>query len=269
MLGELAFATEENGQFGRARDLAEYSLAGNPMNGFAAHSLAHVYLETADLDQGTTWLGSWLSDWERPSPFACHLTWHLALLRLAAGDIDGAVRLLSDILGYTGRSVGVLADGSSLAWRLKLDGVGGDLPWSKLAQLPDRPGFSFANAHHVLALAGAGQTTEILAYAEVLDNLATGGHPSAGICAEFARGLSDLLGKHYESAADRLMALLPRFRSLGGSHAQTEVFEDTTIAAQQHAGRFGIATGLLKDRLARRHSRRDEGWLERLATSPR
>jgi tetratricopeptide (TPR) repeat protein len=82
MLGSLAFASEENGAYDRARDLAERSLAANLMNGSAAHPLAHVYLETGDVDAGSAWLTDWLAAWETPSAFACHLTWHLALFRL-------------------------------------------------------------------------------------------------------------------------------------------------------------------------------------------
>jgi tetratricopeptide (TPR) repeat protein len=264
MLGELAFAAEENGSYSQARELAEQSLAGNPMNAMAAHPLAHVFLETGGVEEGTRWLQGWLAGWDRPSVFACHLTWHLALFRLAVGDLADVTSLLGDVIGYCGRSVGALSDGSSLSWRLKLDGYDTDLPWPKLVALPDRPGFTFGNAHRALALAGQGDTDGLVSYGHVLEALAASGHPTAGDCAQFTRALRDLIGADPGQAADRLVELLPRFRNFGGSHAQTEVFEDTTIAALEMSGRRQQAGELLTTRLARRRSGRDERWLARL-----
>jgi hypothetical protein len=264
MLGELAFAAEENGHYSRARDLAEQSLAENPMNAMAAHPLAHVFLETGSVEEGTRWLQGWLAGWDRPSVFACHLTWHLALFRLAVGDLADVTSLLGDVIGYCGRSTGALTDGSSLSWRLKLDGYDTDLPWPQLVTLPDRPGFTFGNAHRALALAGQGDTDGLVSYSDLLKGLAASGHPSAGDCAEFTRALRDLIGGDPGPAADRLMKLLSRFRNFGGSHAQTEVFEDTTMAALEMSGRRGQAADLLTARLARRRSGRDERWMARL-----
>lgn len=265
MGSELAFAAEENGEYSRARDLAEGSLAANSDNSIAAHTLAHVYLETADLDAGASWLSSWLSAWDRPSNFACHLTWHLALLHLAADHRPEVDRLLVEITDYAGRFIGALSDGSSLCWRLKVDGVASNLPWERLAALPDNPGFTFGNAHHALALAGANDAEGLRGYGQTLDNLAKSGHPTAGRCAELARSLAEFVDGKTESAADRLVALLPQMRSFGGSHAQTEVFEDVAIAAVECAGRRTQARDLLVGRLARRPSPRDDRWLARLS----
>jgi hypothetical protein len=266
MLSELAFAAEENGDYSRARDLAEQSLAGNPINAMAAHPLAHVFLETGGVEEGTRWLRGWLAGWDRPSVFACHLIWHLALFRLAVGDLADVTSLLGDVIGYCGRSLGALSDGSSLSWRLKLDGYDTDLPWPQLVALPDRPGFTFGNAHRALALAGQGDIDGLVSYGELLEGLAAQGHPTAGDCAEFTRALRFLIGGDPGKAADRLMELLPRFRNFGGSHAQTEVFEDTTIAALEMSGRCERAADLLAARLARRRSGRDDRWLARLGS---
>ncbi|PWG73263.1 tetratricopeptide repeat protein 38 family protein, partial [Enterococcus hirae] len=50
---------------------------------------------------------------------------------------------------------------------------------------------------------------------------------------------------------------------LGGSHAQREVFEDTLIEAWLRAGEGEQAAAVLRERLSRRPSARDEAWLER------
>jgi hypothetical protein len=266
MLGELAFAAEENSDYSRARGLAEQSLVGNPMNAIGAHSLAHVFLETGGVEEGTKWLQGWLANWHRPSVFACHLIWHLALFRLAVGDLAEVTSLLGDVIGYCGRSLGALSDGSSLSWRLKLDGYDVVLPWPELVALPDRPGFIFGNAHRALALAGQGDIDGLVSYGELLEGLAASGHPTAGECAEFTRALRFLICGDPGQAAERLIELLPQFRNFGGSHAQTEVFEDTAIAALEMSGRRERAAALLTARLARRRSGRDERWLARLGS---
>jgi hypothetical protein len=62
-------------------------------------------------------------------------------------------------------------------------------------------------------------------------------------------------------AADELGAALAELARVGGSHAQREVFEDTFIAAALRAGRYDEARARLAERLARRPSARDRGWL--------
>jgi hypothetical protein len=54
------------------------------------------------------------------------------------------------------------------------------------------------------------------------------------------------------------LADLPR---IGGSHAQREVFEDSLIVAYLRPGQSAKAGTLLRSRLARRPSARDEAWL--------
>ncbi len=54
------------------------------------------------------------------------------------------------------------------------------------------------------------------------------------------------------------LADLPR---IGGSHAQREVFEDSLIVAYLRSGQCPKADTLLRSRLARRPSARDDAWL--------
>jgi tetratricopeptide (TPR) repeat protein len=264
ILGELAFAAEENHEYPRARDLAEESLGAYCNNAMAAHPMAHVFLETGDLDAGAAWLRGWLADWDRPGQFACHLTWHLALFELAREDLSAATGLLARVVSFAGRSNAALSDGASLAWRLKLDGAQDGLPWTQLSRLPDPPSFTFANAHHALVLAGLGDAEGLAAYIQALDLSAGSGHPTASACAEFSRGLRELTTGDYVAAATRMHSLLPQFRRFGGSHVQSEVFEDTAIAALGAAGRHSDATELLTARLRSRPSGRDQAWLARL-----
>jgi hypothetical protein len=55
-----------------------------------------------------------------------------------------------------------------------------------------------------------------------------------------------------------VLADLPR---IGGSHAQREIFEDTLIIAYLRSGQAAKAEPLLRSRLGRRSSARDQAWL--------
>lgn len=201
-----------------------------------------------------------MAGWVDPGPTGCHFEWHRALFHLDNGDIADARSQLDTILGYLGRSTGVLSDGASLTWRLHLDGET-DLQWAPLCDLPDQPGFSFSNAHHALALAGAGDGLH--RYASRLDTAGVG-ETNLAIVALWARSLADLVAGDDAAAADRLTCLAPYVRLLGGSHAQSQVFHDTRVAALHRCGRTAEAAAILQARLQQRPCARDEAWLARL-----
>ena len=53
---------------------------------------------------------------------------------------------------------------------------------------------------------------------------------------------------------------------IGGSNAQREVVEDTLLQAYLRAGHLEPMAALLRQRLARRPSARDEHWLQHAHT---
>ena len=57
--------------------------------------------------------------------------------------------------------------------------------------------------------------------------------------------------------------VFPQLTRVGGSHAQRLVFEDTLVEACLRAGEFDKATAMLKDRLSKRESPRDNYWMAR------
>lgn len=261
VLGELAFAAEENGQYGEARALAERSLQLNPHNAAAAHPLAHAFLETGAVVEGAEWLRTWLSGWSDPSPIACHLTWHLALLRLVNGE--SVMDDLDDVLAYVGRSGGVLSDGASLMWRLSLAGHT-DLPWDVLADVPSPPGFSFGNFHRAFVLAGMNNLDGLSHYSQELRDRAASGHPTAGTCAAVVEALRSFAEDDTMAAANLLIEIERSLPNLGGSRAQLEVLDDTIIEALRRSGRSSEAQERLEKRLQRRPSKRDRNWLSRV-----
>src|SRR6266478_9594183 len=85
-------ALSENGQRDAARPKIERSLAQNPKNPWAAHARAHLSYEQGDPNAACAFLASWLITYPRSGLLYSHLSWHLALGDLEAGDAGGAFR---------------------------------------------------------------------------------------------------------------------------------------------------------------------------------
>ena len=94
-----------------------------------------------------------------------HLAWHQTLIRVEAGDSEGAFRVFQDQIGPAvsdAPPINVVSDGASLLWRLALDGR--EIPhteWDAIADYGDRrvptAGNHFIDLHYVLAAAAIGE----------------------------------------------------------------------------------------------------------------
>jgi tetratricopeptide (TPR) repeat protein len=260
-LAALAFALQENREFAAAHDVAVEAVRLMPNNARSAHAAAHTFFETGSFENGERFLETWLDGWESPGGFACHLGWHSALSALSRGDRQTARARLDDLLSFVGRSLAAMADCSSLAWRLTLDGDAAGLPWEALSEIPDLPGNRFGNAHRAMVLSGLHDADGLRRYEDVLAEL---GGPNL-LTAQWARSLRLMLTGRLVEAADALDSLSPNFRTLGGSQAQTDVFRETHIAVSIRAGRTLQARRMIEDRLRQRFSERDEIWLAETA----
>ncbi len=78
-----------------------------------------------------------------------------------------------------------------------------------------------------------------------------------------AKGVQAFAQEDYQDAADCFDGILENLPRIGGSHAQREVFEDTILETRIRANRLDEAQDLLRARLKRRTSVRDELWLTR------
>ncbi|MGH6991556.1 MAG: tetratricopeptide repeat protein, partial [Stellaceae bacterium] len=79
-------ALSENGQRDAARPKIDRSLAQNPKNPWAAHARAHLFYEEGGANAARAFLASWLPTYPRNGSLYSHLSWHLALGHLEAGD---------------------------------------------------------------------------------------------------------------------------------------------------------------------------------------
>jgi tetratricopeptide (TPR) repeat protein len=270
-LGYLGWAHIETGEVAAGTRLVERSLAGNPRNGHAAHQRVHGFFEAGDAAGGAEFIQAWLPDYDRTGQLHCHLAWHMALFELSRGDAERARDIyLDSIRPSVAQSAPMLslADSASFLWRWRLYGTAPalDEQWGEVAAHAGRhfpeAGLAFADLHAALAEAAIGDDEILQKRIDGLQRLVREGRLPAGdvaprLCAgasAFARGANDEAARLLETA----LADLPR---IGGSHAQREVFEDSLILAFMRSGQPAKAEPLLRSRLSRRPSVRDDAWL--------
>jgi len=270
-LGYLGWAYIETGAVEVGTRLVERSLAGNPRNAHAAHQRVHGFFESGDAAGGAAFLEVWLPDYDRAGQLHCHLSWHLALFELALGNSDRARTVyLDSIRPSVAQSAPMLslADSASFLWRWWLYGATPPLSqeWEEVSaharrHFP-RASLAFADLHAGFAEAAAGDGNAAEARIAGLDSLAEQGRlPPGKVVPALCAGAVALARGDDAGAAQVLEAAVAELPRIGGSHAQREVFEDSLIVAYLRCGQPTKAAQLLRARINRRPSPRDETWL--------
>ncbi len=264
----LGWSHTEAGNAGTGRTLTERAIALRVENANAAHGLSHALFEQGDTAAGRRFLSGWLPAHERASFLHGHLSWHVALSALDAGDLDGALGIYEQHIKPPNSPyppLNVFTDAASLLWRLSLAGKAGLEPyWREVAAYGDRffprAGPHFADVHYALVAAATGSVALETRLAELealeADGRLAPGADAIGLC----RGIRAFAEGDNDNAIRILEPLMPAVVRIGGSHAQRELWEDTLIVACLRGGHGDKAARMISDRLRRRPSARDEGW---------
>lgn len=260
LMGCLAFAHEENGDYRQAEILGRRALALTPRDAWGRHSVAHVLEMTGRAREGAAFLVEARKSWSHCNNFGFHLSWHEALFHLELGNHAAALDLYDhDIRAQKTNDYRDIANASSLLQRLEIAGVCVGQRWDELAELgagriEDRC-LVFADLHYALALAGAGRSDDA---DDMIDQLRH--HQAEGYDGALARSLGVPVAMairafrsgQYHEAARLLMDARPALTSIGGSHAQRDVFEQLLIESAIRSGNKGLAEMLLNQRLIAR-----------------
>ena len=256
--GLLAFGWEQCHRLAEAEAAARRALAMQPAEPWAQHALAHVMLTDGRLAEGATLLREMSGGWAGLTSFMrCHLWWHLALFHLDLGDDAAALKLYDDqVWGvdktYSQDQVGAV----SLLARLELAGVAVGDRWAELATwLLPRVGDQvqpFLDLQYLYGLARAGlpQADQLLANIEAFAPVAPAAQRGAWqqVAVPAARGLRAHAHGQWAEAADQLARALPGLASIGGSHAQRDLFEQVHLDALRRSGRLAAVQNLLQPR---------------------
>jgi tetratricopeptide (TPR) repeat protein len=252
-----AMALSEDGQLAAARAKIEQSLAANPKNAHGAHGFAHVCYESGELDTARTFLSSWLATYPRDGLFYGHLSWHLSLCELQAGNWPQALRLYRDAIALDRHSGGPqqkVSDGAAFLWRSELAGHPRDAAaWRDLYEYANsalpRPGSGLADLHVTLAQVVMEDGAALDARARQIEELAREGrYPSGSYLPTLARGFRAFEHGDFSHAIEALAPLASQNERIGGSRAQHDLIEFTLLRAYIQADRIEEARRLLSMR---------------------
>ena len=261
VMGCHAFTLEETGEYASAELAGRAGLTYAPDDAWGLHAVAHVHDMRAEPDAGISLIENHKSAWDGSNNFRYHVWWHKALLHMDKGETDVALNLYdSQIREAKTDDYRDIANASSLLMRLELEGMDMGNRWDELGALAetriDDGCVVFADLHYQLALAGAskGEAAKAMTARFARDAKETGdmamrvANPGvAALC-----GLNAFAEGRYGEAFVQLANARPKMQSIGGSHAQRDVFERMTIDAGLRAGHFDAAEQILQERLTLR-----------------
>ncbi|MEE4189522.1 MAG: tetratricopeptide repeat protein [Roseobacter sp.] len=273
LLGCHAFALEETGEFAAAEKAGREGLELAGDDAWGLHAVAHVYDMTARSDAGIALISENKSAWDHCNNFRYHVWWHKALLHMDRGEFDVALGLYdAQIRAEKTDDYRDISNATSLLSRLELEGIEVGKRWEELANLSERRiddgCVVFADLHYMLALAGANRPAARTAMAArfARDAARNGDMPQRyaqpGMAA--VSGLNAFAEGRYDAAFADLLNARPDLQTIGGSHAQRDVFERITIDAGIRAGRYDEAHNLLSQRMALRAGAADRFTASRM-----
>jgi tetratricopeptide (TPR) repeat protein len=253
-LAHHAMALSEDGQTAAARPKIERSVAINPNNAHGAHGFAHVCYESGEADTARAYLSTWLPTYPRDGFFHGHLSWHLSLCEIQAGNWPQALSLYRDAMVLDRHSGGPqqrLSDGAAFLWRSELAGHPRDATaWRALhdyatSALP-LPGSGLADLHVILAQAVMGDDSGLESRSRQMEEMARDGrYPSGSYLPTLSRGFAAFERGDFSAMIELLAPLAAENERIGGSRAQHDLIEFTLLKAYLEAGRAEEAQRLL------------------------
>ena len=253
-LAHHAMALSEDGQLAAARPKIERSVAINSNNAHGAHGFAHVCYESGEADTARAYLSTWLTSYPRDGFFHGHLSWHLSLCEIQAGNWPQALSLYRDAMVLDRHSGGPqqrMSDGAAFLWRSELAGHPRDpAAWRALYEyatsaLPS-PGSGLADLHVILAQAVMGDDSGLDSRSRRMQEMARDGrYPSGSYLPTLSRGFAAFERGDFSTTIEVLAPLAAETERIGGSRAQHDLIEFTLLKAYLEAGRAEGAQRLL------------------------
>jgi tetratricopeptide (TPR) repeat protein len=261
--GMYAFGLEECNLYQQSEETGRSAVERNPDDVWGIHAVVHTYEMAGRIPDGVRYLRHREADWTAGNFLSVHNSWHYALYLLQGGDIEGALAVYDRMLhNEDSEDVALeLLDATALLWRMQLEGTSVGDRWRPLAGAWARllaPGFyPFNDMHAVMAFVGNGELDRAENVVRALDEVVAHGDPASTgwqmtseIGLPVCRGVAHFGRGEYESVIRELVPIRTRVHHFGGSHAQRDAVERTLLEAAIRAGRLGLASALVSERLS-------------------
>nr|XP_058953015.1 tetratricopeptide repeat protein 38-like isoform X2 [Pocillopora verrucosa] len=161
LFGLYAFGLEETNFYREAEKQARKGLELVPKDTGATHALAHVMEMEGRQDEGIKFMSETIENWKPCESLTCHNFWHWALYHIEKGEYEAALDIYdSEMLPrFKASNVFPLTDGSSLLYRVQLEGVDVGDRWQQLCQFweshADEHFLAFNDSHMLMTTLGA------------------------------------------------------------------------------------------------------------------
>jgi tetratricopeptide (TPR) repeat protein len=264
--GMYAYALEECGAYEEAERWGRAAVEKNPGDLWAIHSVAHVLEMQGRSAEGVKWLEYTPDQWATKNPFKAHVWWHAALFFIAQGDYDRALSLYDhEICSVNSESYVDVSNQASLLKRLQMSGVDIGDRWKTLAEHSEKRindhMLPFRDAHFCLALADNGNFDVAQRHVESMVDFAGQGQgwraqATRNILVPLCEGMIAYEEGDYDKACDLLWAVRNEIVSVGGSHAQRDLFAQLICDAAVRAHNLPVARSLLSERVLVRGTRK-------------
>ena len=265
--GMLAFGYEQTNRLREAEAAGRKAVEFDRRDPWAHHAVAHVMLTEGRTREGLAWMGQYADTWTDCNSFMLtHNWWHVALFHIDLDQPTDALALYDRWVWGQDKSYSQdQVNAISLLWRLELAGISVGARWRDVAEhvagRTKEHVLPFLDLHYGYALARAGRDAKV---EEMKKSLAAHAARTGGVWRDAAlpafRGLIAHARKGHAEAAAALGPVQPLLQSLGGSHAQRDLFVETWIDATLKAG---AGSAILPTLEARRRARPGIAWHER------
>ena len=248
------FALEETGDYAEAESWGRLALDMMPSDCWALHCLAHVYETQNRHVDALALLEAKQPFWQKQNLLNAHIWWHLALRHVETGAHDQVLAIFDEHLSEVSAGDRYrLTDGTSLLWRLELEGVDVGDRWrlmaDKWAASAESHTIAFLDLHAALAFARCPDHVAADRFFESLDAAFAGAsHENAGIYIDVLRPLAAAIrtfGIDPSATAEKIAPLLPELHRIGGSIVQRELVERSFSSALLAAGQAKAAENWL------------------------
>jgi tetratricopeptide (TPR) repeat protein len=264
--GMYAYALEECGAYEEAEHWGRAAVERNPGDLWAIHSVAHVLEMQGRSAEGVKWLDYTPEQWAKKNPFKAHVWWHAALFFLAQGEFDRALSLYDhELCSVNSETYVDVSNQAALLKRLELAGMDVGERWKALAEhskqrIHDHM-LPFRDAHFCLALAANKNFDVARRHIDSMAEFAGQGQDwrsqaTRSVLIPLCEGMIAYEEGKYDRACDLLWAVRNEVVSIGGSHAQRDLFAQIICDAAVRAQNLPVARSLLSERVLSRSTRK-------------
>ena len=256
--GCYAFTLEETGDYNKAEEIGRRALELAPDDAWGLHAVTHIFDMTGRAKEGLDWINGKQAAWQHCNNFRYHVWWHIALMHLDIGNYDKVLELYDeDIRKDKTDDYRDISNATSVLLRLEFDGIDVGNRWQELSDLAsartDDNCVAFADLHYMMAFCGNFDEKPATQLLQNMQSAETRHHSEMasiihkpGVLA--AKGLEAFRDHDFTLAHDCLAKARPTLQSIGGSHAQRDVFERLAIESALRGGLVPQAKSLLQER---------------------